>query len=34
VVGVLWTAVLPAFGFGPAAMLMIAGTLALVQVRK
>lgn len=33
-VGVLWTAVSPTFGFGLAALLMAAGTLALLRVRK
>ena len=32
VVGVLWTVVSPAFGFGLAAMLMGAGTVALMRV--
>jgi MFS family permease len=32
-VGVLWTAVLPIFSFGIAAVLMAAGTLALVRSR-
>lgn len=32
-VGLLWTAVSPAFGFGVAALLMAAGTLALIRVR-
>lgn len=32
-VGVLWTAVSPVIGFGFAAILMVAGTLALVRAR-
>jgi len=33
-VGVLWTIVSPVFGFGLAALLMAAGTLALLRVGK
>lgn len=33
-VGVVWTAVSPALGFGLAAGMMVAGTLALLRVRK
>jgi hypothetical protein len=33
VVGVLWTAISPVFGFGLAALMMGAGTLALARVR-
>ncbi|MEX1153670.1 MFS transporter [Parvibaculum sp.] len=32
-VGILWTAVSPQFGFGMAALLMAAGTLALIRLR-
>jgi hypothetical protein len=32
-VGVLWTAVSPVFSFGVAAILMTAGTIALLRVR-
>jgi predicted MFS family arabinose efflux permease len=34
VVGVLWTVVSPVFGFGLAAVLMAAGTMALLRVRR
>jgi predicted MFS family arabinose efflux permease len=34
VVGVLWTVVSPVFGFGLAALLMAAGTMALLRVRR
>jgi hypothetical protein len=34
VVGVLWTVVSPVFGFGLAALLMAAGTMALIRVRR
>lgn len=34
VVGVLWTLVSPIFGFGLAALLMAAGTMALLRVRR
>ena len=33
-VGVVWTAVSPVLSFGLAALLMAAGTLALVRVKK
>jgi hypothetical protein len=33
-VGVLWTAVSPMFGFGLAAVLMAAGTFVLLQARR
>jgi hypothetical protein len=33
-VGVLWTVVSPVFGFGLAALLMAAGTTALLRVGK
>lgn len=33
-VGVLWTAVSPEFGFGLAALLMVAGTLAMQRLRR
>jgi len=33
-VGVVWTVVSPVFGFGLAAVLMAAGTLALLRVGK
>jgi hypothetical protein len=32
-VGLLWTAVSPTFGFGIAALLMTAGTVALIRAR-
>jgi hypothetical protein len=32
-VGLLWTAVSPVFGFGAAAVLMAAGTIALLRAR-
>lgn len=34
VVGVLWTVVSPVLGFGLAAVLMAAGTLALTRVQR